>query len=405
MLLSRNLRALAAIHLWIVYLLLEDLLGSCAEGDNQRLVASAPYKDIEITLEKPRVQEVAEPHTLCYNVMALSLEVPVLPQFLTLRYFDDEPFLPYKKSSRTDSQEPRIKDHLRAETWARETEDLQEVEEQLKGMLAEVTAQNSQDMDLHILQATFGCELQRNGSTRGIWKLGYDGQNLLTFDQKTLMWTVYMPSTKQNLTFWKTSAPKADLVKTFLDDICPAWLQRYLASLRNGLLDTGSPEVIVTFRNYPVGRITLTCRAFGLYTRVATLTWLQHRKPVQQKTFGSETVLPSGDGTYQAWVSIRVLPGQEPQFSCNLKHGNHNINKPAATEAPVYGERREQLPTSGVGSRVRKSLWSAMTTAVMVISWTSSQKTDGASALVLLCWLLLFSTEQQEHAGGLQETR
>uniref|UniRef100_A0A8C6GYT0 MHC I like leukocyte 1 n=1 Tax=Mus spicilegus TaxID=10103 RepID=A0A8C6GYT0_MUSSI len=395
MLLSRNLRALASIHLWIVYLLLEDLLGTCAEGDNQRLVASAPYKDIEITLEKPRVQEVAEPHTLRYNLMALSLEVPGFPQFLTLRYFDDEPFVPYKKSSsRTDSQEPRIKDHLRAETWARETEDLQKDEEQLKGMLAEITAQNSQDMVLHTLQATFGCELQRNGSTRGFWKLGYDGQNFLTFDQKTLTWRVDGPSTQQNKTFWKTRAPRADLVKTFLDDICPAQLQRYLASLRNGLLDTGSPKVIVTFRNYPVGRITLTCRAFHLYTRVATLTWLQDGKPVQQKTFGSETILPSGDGTYQAWVSIRVLPGQEPQFSCNLKHGNHNINEPAATEAPVYGARREQPPTSGVGSRVRKSLWSAMTTALVVISWTLSQKLmgpllwfcSGSFCSFLRCW-------------------
>nr|BAC26240.1 unnamed protein product [Mus musculus] len=395
MLLSRNLRALAAIHLWIVYLLLEDLLGTCAEGDNQRLVASAPYQDIEITLEKPRVQAVAEPHTLRYDLMALSLEVPGLPQFLTLRYFDDEPFLPYKKnSSITDSQEPRIKDHLRAETWGRETDDLQEEEEQLKGMLAEITAQNGQNTDLHILQATFGCELQRNGSTRGFWKLGYDGQNFLTFDQKTLTWTVDGPSTQKNKTFWKTRAPRADLVKTFLDDICPAQLQRYLASLRNGLLNTGFPKVIVTFRNYPVGRITLTCRAFRLYTRVATLTWLQYRKPVQQKTFGSETILPSGDGTYQAWVSIRVLPGQESQFSCNLKHGNHNINEPAATEAPVYGARREQPPTSGVGSRVGKSLWSAMTTALVVISWTLSQKLlgpllwfcSGGFCSFLQCW-------------------
>ena len=88
----------------------------------------------------------SEPHTLRYDLMALSLEVPGLPQFLTLRYFDDETFLPYKKNiSITDSQEPRIKDHLRAETWGRETDDLQEEEEQLKGMLAEITAQNGQN--------------------------------------------------------------------------------------------------------------------------------------------------------------------------------------------------------------------------------------------------------------------
>lgn len=152
--------------------------------------------------------------------------------------------------------------------------------------------------------------------------------------------------------------------------------------------------VTVTCRNYPVGRVTLTCRAFNLYTREATLVWLQDGKPVQQKTFRSETILPSGDGTYQARVSIRVLPGQESQFSCNLKHGNHNINEPAATEAPVYGARREQPPTSGVGSRVGKSLWSAMTTALVVISWTLSQKLmgpllwfcSGGFCSFLQCW-------------------
>lgn len=87
-----------------------------------------------------------------------------------------------------------------------------------------------------------GCELPRNGSARGFWHLGYDGQNLLTFDMKTLTWTVNVPSNKQNKTFWVTHAPRADLVKTLLDDICPAQLRRYLASLGNALQDTGTDK-------------------------------------------------------------------------------------------------------------------------------------------------------------------
>lgn len=86
------------------------------------------------------------PHTLRYDLMALSLKLPELPQVLIWRYFDDEPFLHYNESSnRTDSWEPRIKRHWRAMTWARETEDLQEMVEQLKRMLAEVTGQKGQD--------------------------------------------------------------------------------------------------------------------------------------------------------------------------------------------------------------------------------------------------------------------
>lgn len=136
-----------------------------------------------------------------------------------------------------------------------------------------------------------------------------------------------------------------------------------------------------------MGRITLTCWAFNLSISEAIPVWFQDEKPVQQKTFGSKTILPSGDGTYQAWVSTWALPRQEPQFTCNLKHGGYNINISA-----VSGEKGEQLSTSGVGSRARKSLWTAMTTAFMVISWTSSQKTGEGSTLLLLWWLLLFST-------------
>lgn len=49
-----------------------------------------------------------------------------------------------------------------------------------------------------------------------------------------------MPLTQQNKMFWEPRAPRADLVKTFLDDTCPAQLQRHLASLSNVLPDTGT---------------------------------------------------------------------------------------------------------------------------------------------------------------------
>ncbi|XP_021078844.1 hereditary hemochromatosis protein homolog isoform X2 [Mesocricetus auratus] len=93
----------------------------------------------------------------------------------------------------------------------------------------------------------------------------------------------------------------------------------------------GLPEVKVTSRRYPVGRITLTCWAFNLCLPVATLVWLQHGKPVQQFVFGPRTILPSGDGTYQTWVSIWILPGQEPEFTCHLRHQSHDIKVPAAS--------------------------------------------------------------------------
>nr|XP_048289396.1 MHC class I-like protein MILL2 [Myodes glareolus] len=241
-------------------------------------------------------------------------------------YIDGDLFLRYKGDRRrAEALRARIKGHAGAETWARETEGLWKMDKQLRRILAEVTGQ---DRGLHTIQVTLGCELQRNGNIGGFWRLGYDGQDALTFDQKILTWTMAVPSTQQTKTFWETHAPRTDQVKTFLKGTCPSQLQRHLNSLRNSQMDTGPPKVNVTRRRYPVGRITLTCWAFNLYPPVATLTWLRDGKPVQQHTFGPRTILPSGDGTYQPRTSIWVLPGQEPHFTCHLKHCRSNIEAP-----------------------------------------------------------------------------
>ncbi|XP_076427514.1 MHC class I-like protein MILL2 isoform X3 [Peromyscus maniculatus bairdii] len=208
--LSLEPRALVLVQLSLKCLLLEELLGTCAGT-----------------------------HTLHYNLMALSLEGTRKFEFRAQGYIDNEPFLRYEGyRRRAELWGPRIKGKGGAEIWTRETEDMQEKEEQLRRMLTEVMTQKGQH--------------------------------------------------------------------------------------------GGPPMVTVSRRPYPVGRITLTCWAFNLYTPVATLTWLQDGRPVQQHSFGPGTILPSGNGTFQTWVSIWVLPGQEPHFTCRLRHRNKNIDVPAA---------------------------------------------------------------------------
>lgn len=38
------------------------------------------------------------------------------------------------------------------------------------------------------------------------------------------------------------------------------------------------------------------------------------------KDVGPEDVLPSGDGTYQAWVAVATLPGEEWKYTCHVEH-------------------------------------------------------------------------------------
>ncbi|XP_052616251.1 MHC class I-like protein MILL2 [Peromyscus californicus insignis] len=258
--------------------------------------------------------------------MALSLEASRKSQFRAQGYIDNELFLRYDGyRRRAEPWGPRIKGHRGAEIWTRETEDMQEKEEQLRRMLTEVMTQKGQHGGIHTLQATFGCETQGN-NTGSFWRLGYDGQDFLTFDQKSQTWKAAVPSAHSSKKIWERHGPSVDQVKTILNSICPDRLQRYLIYLENELMDTGPPKVTVSRRPYPVGRITLTCRVFNLYTPVATLAWLQNERPIQQHSFGPGTILPSGDGTFQTWVSIWVLPGQEPHFTCRLRHRSKNID-------------------------------------------------------------------------------
>ncbi|XP_036032638.1 hereditary hemochromatosis protein homolog, partial [Onychomys torridus] len=251
-------------------------------------------------------------------------------EFRAQGYIDNELFLRYDgERTRTEPCGPRIKGQGGAEMWTRETEDIQEKEEQLRRMLSDVMTQKGQHGGIHTLQETFGCETQGN-NTGGFWRLGYDGQDFLSFDQKSQTWKVSVPSAHSSKTFWERHGPSMEQVKTFLNDICPDRLQRYSIYLGNQLMDTGPPQVTISRRPYPVGRITLTCWAFNLYPHEATLAWLRDGKPVQQHTFGPGTILPSGDGTHQTWVSIWVLPGQEPHFTCRLRYHSKTIDVPTA---------------------------------------------------------------------------
>ncbi|XP_076427268.1 MHC class I-like protein MILL1 isoform X1 [Peromyscus maniculatus bairdii] len=328
--LSLEPRALVLVQLSLKCLLLEELLGTCAGT-----------------------------HTLRYDLMALSLEGSRESQFRGLGYIDNELFLRYDSyRRRAELWGPRIKGKGGAEIWTRETEDMQEKEEQLRRMLTEVMTQKGQHGGIHTLQATFGCETQGN-NTGSFWHLGYDGQDFLTFDQKIPTWKVSMPSAYSSKTVWERHGPTMEQVKTFLNGICPDHLQRYLIYLGRQLMDTGSPNMTVTSKVHELGKITLTCWAFNLKPPVATLAtlaWLQDGKLAQQHTFGPGTILPSGDGTYQTWVSIWVLPGQEPHFTCRLRHRSKNVEVPTLLET----QARKPVEATSSASALVASAFPAM---------------------------------------------
>uniref|UniRef100_A0A674IT89 Ig-like domain-containing protein n=1 Tax=Terrapene triunguis TaxID=2587831 RepID=A0A674IT89_9SAUR len=67
------------------------------------------------------------------------------------------------------------------------------------------------------------------------------------------------------------------------------------------------------------GLTTLSCKVSGFYPRDITVTWLKNGESKQQDTY-SEGILPSGDGTYQTWVTMEIDPKIKAHYSCHVEH-------------------------------------------------------------------------------------
>lgn len=55
------------------------------------------------------------------------------------------------------------------------------------------------------------------------------------------------------------------------------------------------------------------------------------------KDVGPEDVLPSGDGTYQAWVAVATSPGDERKYTCLVEHPG--LDQPLAAAWGTHGIR------------------------------------------------------------------
>nr|XP_042713140.1 class I histocompatibility antigen, F10 alpha chain-like isoform X9 [Chrysemys picta bellii] len=105
------------------------------------------------------------------------------------------------------------------------------------------------------------------------------------------------------------------------------WAQRY-QKWYNASLNTLSqlynqtevrPTARVSDRSSHDGLTTLSCKVSGFYPRDITVTWLKNGESKQQDTY-SEGILPSGDGTYQTWVTMEIDPKIKAHYSCHVEH-------------------------------------------------------------------------------------
>ncbi|KAM4725671.1 major histocompatibility complex class I-related gene protein-like [Anableps anableps] len=130
---------------------------------------------------------------------------------------------------------------------------------------------------------------------------GYDGEDLISLDLKTLTWisprhqTVITKNnwnSDDHILFWKYS----------LTEDCKRFLQLYLNYARDSLQTAVLPSVSLLQKTPST---VVTCHATGFYPERATMFWRKDGEELHEGVEKGE-ILPNTDGTFQMSVDFNV---------------------------------------------------------------------------------------------------
>ncbi|KAK9405450.1 H-2 class I histocompatibility antigen Q9 alpha chain-like [Crotalus adamanteus] len=187
---------------------------------------------------------------------------------------------------------------------------------------------------LHTWQRVYGCELQGEESKGGFDQFGYDGRIFLSFDKETLTWVAPVPQAQISQRKWDAVPGLNQGQKSYLEEICIEWLERYLSYGKETLLRTELP-VMTLSRKIEVedGMETHVCRLDGFYPREIEASWTRDGEVWLQDTLRG-SVAPNADGSFHSWLSIQIDPKERGRYRCHVEHDSLQKPLDVALEEP-----------------------------------------------------------------------
>lgn len=262
----------------------------------------------------------ARTHSLRYFRLGISEPGYGIPEFISAGYVDSHPITMYNSVSQL--KEPRalwMEENLAPDHWERYTQLLRGWQQAFKVELKQLQHHYNHS-GFHTYQRMIGCELLEDGSIMGFLQYAYDGQDFLIFNKDTLSWMAMDNVADIIRRVWEANRHELQYQKNWLEEECIAWLKRFLEYGKDALQRTEPPKVRVNHKETFPGITTLYCRAYGFYPPEISINWMKNGEEIFQDTdYGG--ILPSGDGTYQTWVSVELDPQNGDIYSCHVEHG------------------------------------------------------------------------------------
>ncbi|XP_044190964.1 major histocompatibility complex class I-related gene protein-like isoform X2 [Thunnus albacares] len=176
--------------------------------------------------------------------------------------------------------------------------------------------QLNQTEGVHIFQRMNGCEWDdETGEVNGFVQFGYDGENFLAFDLKTLTWNASKPQAVITKHRRDRERPNNERWNYFLTEQCPELLKKYLGLGKSSLLRTDLPSVSL-LQKTPSSPVS--CHATGFYPHRAMMFWRKDGEELHEDVKHGE-ILPNHDGSFQMSVDLNlssVTPEDWRRYEC-----------------------------------------------------------------------------------------
>uniref|UniRef100_A0A3P9DBQ0 Ig-like domain-containing protein n=1 Tax=Maylandia zebra TaxID=106582 RepID=A0A3P9DBQ0_9CICH len=169
---------------------------------------------------------------------------------------------------------------------------------------------------VHILQMIEGCEWDENtGEVTGLLQYGYDGEDFLKLDLKTLTWIALKPEADIVKQSWDADTTRMKDREKILTKICPEWLKMYVESGNSSLQRTVLPSVSL-LQKTPSSPVS--CHATGFYPNRPLMFWRKDGEELHEGVDPGE-ILPNNDETFQMSVDLNissVTPEDWGRYDC-----------------------------------------------------------------------------------------
>ncbi|KAI4896118.1 hypothetical protein NFI96_011368, partial [Prochilodus magdalenae] len=203
--------------------------------------------------------------------------------------------------------------------WNSETQISQGHEESFKINVATAKERFNQTTGVHTVQWMYGCELGDDGTKRGHMQHGYDGEDFLSLDLNAETWTAANPKAVITKQKWERESWGGQ-VKTYLENTCTEWLQKYVGYGRSTLERRVRPEVSLFQKD---SSSPVVCHATGFFPKAVMISWKKNGEDLYEDVELRET-LPNQDGTFQK-RSILTVPPEELDkhtYTCVIFHSS-----------------------------------------------------------------------------------